>query len=150
MAHLQFQQIKQCNQKYKDIVFGYIRESQTLLPSKDTYHQIDISIQSAILLFFYMRMESKILNDDEIDKLFSMFEEQNKLKGEIHSWNLLFASYRDGIGEMVFKGMVHDHPNIICLIKTSESSVWGGYTERGWTGRDHGRQFDKDACIFFL
>ena len=49
-----------------------------------------------------------MLTDKEIDKLLSMFNEQNKFKelNNNYLYNLLYASYRDGIGEKYSKTSV--------------------------------------------
>ena len=132
-------------------MFGYTRECQCLLPSNETYYQIHKSIQYSILLFFYTSIESKILTDKEIDTLLSMFDEQNKFK-ELdvgYTYNVLYASYRDGIGETIFKEMCHDQPNLVCLISTKTGNVFGGYTSTGWRGKQSCKgQHDDKAFIF--
>ena len=115
-----------------DIVFGYIRRCQTIFPSNKAYYQIPKSIQYSILIFYYLAIQSKILTDDETDRLLSLFEQQNKYKESNHySYNLLYASYRDEIGEDIFKEICHNQPHLLCLIEADNECVFGGYTAKG-------------------
>ena len=149
--HLPFERVKNINQRYVDIICGYTRKCQCLLPSNETYYQIHKSIQYSILLFFYTSIESKILTDKETDKLLSMFDQQNKFK-ELdagYSCNLLYASYRDGIGEKIFKDICHDRAHLLCLISTKKGNVYGGYTSKGWRGKAGSEgQHDDKAFLF--
>ena len=154
---LPFERVKKINQKYIDVVFGYTRKCQALLPSNNIYYHIHESIQYSILLFFYTTMESNILYDQEIDELLTMFEQQNKFKelGDSYAYNLLYASYRDGIGEKIFKEICHNKGNLLCLIETKKSRGWrgnvyGGYTSKGWNGNKQGCQSDDKAFIFSI
>ena len=147
---LPFEKVRQINQKYTDIVFGYIRRCQLLFPV-ETYYQIPTSIQYSILLFFYSFITSKILKNAEIDTLLAMFEEQNKFEelNNSYSYNLLYASYHHGIGENIFKKICHDETHLIWLIETSKGNVFGGYTAKGWRGIQQGCSQDDDKAFIF-
>ena len=135
-TRLPFENIKAIPDNHKDIVFGYLRKCQSDFESNATYYQIHQSIQYTILLFYFCSIDSKILTTEETDQLISLFAEQNKFKHlEPYQYDLLFASYKDGMTENVFKEKCHDKENVICLIETKAGNVWGGYTSKGWRGR---------------
>ena len=148
---LPYEKVKLIRLKYKDLVFGFIRQCQEMFGFNETFYQIHKSIQYSILLFYYSFIESKILKDAEIDKLLSMFEEENKFKElDLYSYNLLYASYRDGIGEQIFKKICHDQVHLLCLIETEEGNVWGGYTSKGWRGMHYATEQDDDNAFVFV
>lgn len=145
----QFERLKKVNQKYKNIVFGYLRDQQVNLLEDD---EIPALVQSTILLFYYQSLESSILSDTECDKLLTMFDEQNKFKefGH-HSFELIYSSKRDGDGIDNFSSKCEDKPNLLCLIHESKGNVFGGYTKRGWKSDGiHDSLEDKDAFIFSI
>ena len=147
---LQFERIKQIPTNHKYAVFGYIKQCQLLFKSEETYYQIHKSIQYSILLF-YAFIDSKILTQKESDKLLTMFEEQNKFKElEPYSYHLLYASYRDGIGEDIFKKICHDQQNLLCLIEMKSGNVWGGYTSKGWRDNLKVAAQDDDKAFMFV
>ena len=148
---LPFEKIKIIPDNHKHCVFGFIRKCQSLFKTNEAYYQIHKSIQYSILLFYYASIDSKILSDEEIDTLLSMFAEQNKFK-ELgpYSYDLLYASYRDGIGEKPFKKLCHDKKNLVCLIETKAGNVWGGYTSKGWRGTPKRQAQDDDKSFLFV
>ena len=149
MADLPFDKVQKIPLKHKDTVFGYIRQCQLLFNSNETYYQLHRFIQYSILLFCFTCIDSKILNNKEIDKLFSLFAKQNKFKElEPFSYHILYASYRDGIGENVFKGLCHGLPNLLCVIETKAGNVWGGYTSEGWTHKEDNYETDYGESVY--
>ena len=150
---LPFDKVKRIRQKEKDIVFGYLRKFQAMVHMKEgiVCSNIPKSIQYSILLFFYSDIESKILTDAETDDLLFLFEEQHKFKElKNYSFHLLYASYRDGIGEKIFKKICHDQQHLLCLIHAKEGNVFGGYTSKGWRGIHVGQAQDDEKAFLFL
>ena len=87
----------------------------------------------------------------KLDELLSLFEEQHKFKElKNYSFHLLYASYRDGIGEEIFKNTCHDQQNLLCLIHAKEGNVFGGYTSKGWRGIHVGQAQDDEKAFLFL
>eukprot|EP01084_Bolivina_argentea_P064976 118444_1 len=149
--HVSFDRIKTIKQSYKDIVFGYIRKCQDLLPQHVLYYQIPQPIQSTILLFYYSMLDSSILTDNECDILFSLFEKHNKFKElGYFEYELIYSSKRDGIGEIAFKKKSHNKKSILCFIESTEGNVFGGYTKRGWWNDENYGQQDDNAFIFSI
>ena len=142
-----FDKLKKVNQKYKDIVFGYVRGQANTMD-----HPIPDLIRSIILLFYYQHLKSSILTDTECDKLLTMFDEQNKFKEfSQYSFELIYSSKRDGNGYDKFAPKCEDKQNLFCLIHESKGNVFGGYTKRGWKSDDrHGCLEDKYAFVFSI
>ena len=59
-------------QRDKDIVYGWIKQVQTVFPMDNSHYTIVQLIQDLILLFFHIAMDTKILTDEEEKKLFEM------------------------------------------------------------------------------
>merc|ERR1719203_1772021 len=134
MMATEFDKLKKINQKYKDIVFGYIRGQRENTLDDDPIPDL---IRSIILLFYYQSLESSILSDAECDTLMTMCDEQNKFKelGQ-YSFELIYSSKRDGNGIDNFASKCEDQQNLLCLIHESKGNVFGGYTKRGWKSDD--------------
>ena len=138
MALVEFQRIKHCNQKDKDIVYGYIKTVQSALPHTDNpYFIIDGLIQNMILLYFLKTMESKILTDDEQYKLFEMLQQHtnDKFKALLRTkgFNLIYSMDNETQWDRAgFIDKVYNKKNILMLIHTVENNVIGAYTSVGW------------------
>ena len=152
-SNLPFERIKQIPGYHQNTVFGYIRQCQLLFKSDRAYYQIHKSIQFSVLLFYFACIDSKVLTDKEIDKLLTMFSEQNKFKElEPYSYEVLYASYNDGIGRDKFVNLCHDQQNLLCVIETKAGNVWGGYTSKGWRSdpEQDGSQGDDEAFLYVI
>eukprot|EP01084_Bolivina_argentea_P257814 434442_1 len=64
-----FEKIKCIVQNRKNIVFGYLRECQYLLPTNQAYYQVHEIIQLNILLFYGNHPQIVILKDDHLRQL---------------------------------------------------------------------------------
>ena len=53
---LNFEEIKLIDQKTRNIVFGFIRNSQSLLPKSQTYYNIPPIVYHCCLLFFWLKI----------------------------------------------------------------------------------------------
>ena len=104
-------------------------------------------------------MESQILTPHEVDTLIGMFNEQNKFNDiGTYEYKLLYASYKHGIGEDIFKKICHDQKHLIVLIHAKQQcndedqgNVWGGYTSLGWRGiQSWEMQADDKAFLFSI
>ena len=155
MAQDQFQRVKHCDQKTKDIVNGYVRRMQLILPHQENpYFIIDQLIQTLILLFFHKLMDSEILTEDEQCKLFQLFEQNanDKFKAlsMTRSFNLIYKTSNCRENREEFVNEVYDKGNIIVLIHTENNNVIGGYTSIGWnkSAKQDDCVVDDDAFIF--
>ena len=146
--------MKQANcieQRYRDLVFGYIQQIQVSFP---------MDLKQMILLYYYYRklFETKILSDQEQDEFIDFLKVNNKTIIN-YPWKLIYDSSKLGLFRNKFIVNVQYRKNILLLIKL-RSSVWneeciiGGYTSVGWTTKtakyrcEYGR--DKDAFIFYF
>ena len=168
MAHNEFHRVKHCNQRNKDIVYGYIKTAQSIFPhTQNPYFIIDVLIENMILLYFHISMESKILTDDEQYKLFEMLQQHtnDKFKALLRTkaFNLIYSMDSDTDKEQsqmvraTLIDKVYDKENILILIHTVENNVIGAYTRIGWgkdaNDKDNGYEDTKncktdDAFIF--
>ena len=142
---LPFERLKRIKNKYKLLVFGYIRN---ICPSTDIAPE---SVNLIILLFYYDFINSSVLSDDECDNLVSLFNDNNKFKDlENYSYKLI---YRQTTDRNSFREKVHNKQNVLCLISTMNGNVFGGYTAKGWTeGGDESINeiHDNKAFIFSI
>ena len=122
---MELQKVSRIHQKYKDIVFGFIKRAQRMLPKNSTYFNIVPLIQHIILLYYHQIFESNMLNDTEREKMFDLLESSNK---EIvdYPWKLIFHSEKDGKRQTSFIEKVFDHPNVILFMKLNKECVIGG------------------------
>ena len=133
-------------QRYKDIVFGFIKKAQLLFPHDNCYYNIVDLIMHLILLYFYAIFESSILNEEEKDQLLSLFKKYDK-EIVLYPWKIIFDSKKDTICRDNFIEKVHGKTNVLLLIRLKGECVIGGYTKTGWIEEENS---DKDAFIFYL
>ena len=149
--NLSLDKVKAIPDKWRYCVFGYVRKAQALWNTDNPYYQIPEIIQFIILLFYYHRIESVILNESECDELLSLFENEGKFKNLGHfTYNLIWRMSKDGLDEKEFKEKCHDKPNLLCLIQTSKKYVIGGYTSRGWPKTKKREEYFQDDDAFLL
>ena len=86
------------NQKYRDIVFGYVKRVQALFSDDNVYFNIVDIIIHLILLYYYSIFESSILNDNEKDKLIKLLEINQKSILD-YEWKLIFDSQKHGLNQ---------------------------------------------------
>ena len=108
-----FANLKKISQKYKDIINGFVKEVQCLLPDNNAYFNIVDLIKYLILLYYHKIIESKLLIDDEKDKLLNLLTENNKSIIVDYPWQLIFESQTDGKERQNFIDKVYDKPNIL-------------------------------------
>ena len=158
MTQTDFQRVKACNQRDKDIVYGYIRKVQSILPhEQNSYFIIVQLIQNLILLYFHNKIDSKLLTHDEQSKLFKLFEDNAKDKFmkllRNKSLKLIFKSSGKDMNAKNCIEKVYDRKDILILIHSENDNICGGYTSVGWSkelqnGAGDRYVPDKDAFIF--
>ena len=156
MAQSTFQKIKSCNQRDKDIVYGYIKRVQTILPHEQNPYFIIVQlIQNLILLYFHNRIDSKLLTEDEQYKLFKLFRDNARPKFlellRSKSLKVIFESSAEDMNTKECIEKVYGKQNILVLIHSGNNNICGGYTSNGWPeGSGHAYIADKHAFIFSI
>ena len=138
MSQIEFQKVKACNQRDKDIVYGYIKMVQSILPhEQNSYFIIVQLIQNLILLYFHQRMDTKLLTDKQQHKLFQLFEDNAKdefiqlLTNK--SLKLIFKSSGEKMNAQKCIDKVYDKKDILVLVHSLNNNIFGGYTSVGWS-----------------
>ena len=154
MSH-QFHSLKYCNQQDRDIVNGYVKGIQSILPhEQNSFFIIDKLILKLILLYFHKIFESKILTDDEQLKLLELLQQHTKDKFRSlllsKSFNLIYEASKAKADKTEFIDKVYDRENILLLIETANDNVIGGYTCKGWNKSLEPGQgvIDDDVFVF--
>ena len=150
-------------QRYKDIVFGFVKQSQTVFPDNNPYFHIVLLIQHYILLYFYPAIPSIILTDIEKSEFINLLQANDKSIIN-QNWNLCFRFSRDikdvstSKEREIFIDKVHEKQDIVVFVETKCGNVFGGYTKQGWKKimrNDDGNYRrvytnDKDAFVFSI
>ena len=148
---MDLKRVNKINQRYKDIVIGYIKQVQILLPQNNAYYNIGHLINHIILLYYYHVFDSEILSDEDQFELLDLLKKNNK---EIANFTpkLLYRSTRDGINRSDFVPKVHGIPNVIVFIHLHKECIIGGFTKCGWDKElnEYDWRPDKDAFVFHL
>ena len=67
------------------------------------------------------------------------------------NYDPIFKATRDGFDEESFVSKCHNKQNILILIQTASNHVLGGYTSKGWTGKNPmSLRYTKDLEAFLL
>ena len=152
---MNLKKVSKIQQKYKDIVNGFVKENQSSLPTDNAYYNIVDLIKHMILLYYHNIFESRLLTDNEKDKLIKLLTENNKTIVN-HEWELIFESAKDGMKRDTFIDKIYSKRNVILLIKLRNDTIIGGFTKAGWdkskTKDEYGDGWseDKDAFVFYL
>ena len=146
-----FQKVHKISQRDKDIVYGYIKQIQTIFPWKEnSYYIIAQLIQDLCLLFFHTLIDTKILTDNETDLFFDLLIKNNKTDILNFDWTLIYRKSRDGRlkDESFIKKKYENKQNILCLIESENNNVLGGYTYSGWKSGINVYNEDDKAFLF--
>lgn len=158
MAEFDLKKAQQCNQRDKNVVYGYMRMLQAMFPSEqNSYYIIVKSIQDIILLYFCNLIPSKILTEDECFKLYQLFhnrgyKEFRALFGK-KSFNAIYDSSKHGLDRQICIDKVHDRSNILVIIQSESNDVFGGFTSVGWKTEINFNDrylWDNQAFIFSI
>ena len=143
--------VSKIDQKYKDIVFGFLNKIQSTLPKDNPYYNIVPLISHLILLYYYHTFESLILSNEQQEIFKNLFDTNNK-KIINNAWNLIFRASRDGFKREQFIKKVHGKPHIIVLVHAEQDDIFGVYTSTGWSEPAPESQYseDKHAFVFQL
>ena len=86
MSSVSFERVKFMNQRNKDIVFGYMRNCQSLLPNHNSYYNVNKMIKYLCCLYFCDIIDSKILSDKDENVFLSLLAENNKFDNLNHRY----------------------------------------------------------------
>ena len=113
--------------KWALATFGYIRNI-----TKEFKIKIPNELIPIIVLFYRIIIESKILTEDEGNKLDDMI--CSKLNEKTLNWNLVWSSYKNELTFDSFWNICNEVKHCIVIIETiDEKNVFGGYTSVGFT-----------------
>ena len=128
MANLNvsLKKVKHIGQRDKDIVYGYLKRAQLILPSDNTYYTIVQLIQDLCLLYFHKIIDTEILSDDEQIKFIEIVHKHLHNK-DLNDWKLLFRGTRDGFKGNNFYEKCNKISNTICIIHTPQNNVFGAF-----------------------
>ena len=89
----------------------------------------------------FQQQNSTILSFKEFKKLNAVIELH-----EDYKWKLIYRASEDGFDAKDFHLKCNNAANTLTLIKTTNSYVFGGYTEANWSQNEY--KFDREAFIF--
>eukprot|EP01084_Bolivina_argentea_P019542 36318_1 len=132
MTTLDLRKADRIGARYKKIVFGYIREAQTLFSSNNTFFNIVDLIKYICLLYYYNPVESSILTDEEIYDFLQLLQKNNK---GLHNyeWKLIYKATETDITKKKCIEQIYGKPNLVCLFHDISGNICGGYTLSGWS-----------------
>jgi hypothetical protein len=64
------------------------------------------------------------------------------------SWSLIYQASRDGFSSSIFHSKCDGNTGTLVVIKSSNSNIFGGYTQADWSG--YTWQYDSNAFLFSL
>ena len=129
---MELKRVSKISQRYKDIVFGFIKEIQSEFPKDNPYFNGDNLVKHLILLYYFKIFESSILTEEEHHKFLDFLQENHKNIVD-YPWKLIYSKSKDGQRPAKFFEKVLDHPNVLLLIGLNRGEcVVGGYTKTGW------------------
>ena len=151
MAQTDFKKVKNFRQRDKDIVYGFIKEIQSVFPKDNSYYNIHDLIKHLCLLYFHHIIDSKLLTDIEQETLMKLFRDHNKDDFDQFHWQLIYRASRDGSTEKNAKEKYEYKKNLVAFIHTENDNIFGGYTSHGWDHSDSNDGVyheDKHAFVF--
>ena len=150
---MDLKRISNIDQKYIDIVFGYIKDIQTLFPSDDNpYYIIADLIKHLSLLYYYQAINSHILSSKEESDFLSLLKNKKSLNhlGD-YSWKILYRKSQDGFNFDIIRNKTHGLKNVLIIIHTDSNNVFGGYLSVGWRKEiPSGLPADNDKLAFLF
>ena len=130
---MDLKRVTNIEQKYVDIVFGFIKQAQLLFPEDNPYYNIADLIKHICLLYFYNAIDSSILTNEEESQFLSLLKKQGSLDHlNDYSWNLLYRKSDDGFSFEIIRQKAHGLKNVILFVRTDSNNVFGGYLSVGW------------------
>eukprot|EP01084_Bolivina_argentea_P024508 45671_1 len=154
MSNVELHKVARIGQKYKDIVFGYVRKAELLLPSGNPYFNVVDLVKHLCLLYYYCMIESSILTDEQSSDFLELLEKNNKYLGT-HEWKLIYRGTMQNTQKYKCVKQVYDKPNLMCIFLGMRGDICGGYTSNGWSmskhneiNRGHSNYYSKDSKAF--
>ena len=153
MESLDLKDVAQIDQQYKNIVYGFIKQVLRLFPSDNPYYNFDGLISSLCLLYYFNKINSKILTIKETSEFLNLLDKENKFT-ELGNfkWNLIYRFSDDAFNLDIFRYKCHGLTDIVAIIRSDTNNVFGGYLSVGWkewnNHFDHTR--DENAFLFLI
>ena len=143
-------QVKRISQREKDIVYGYIKQIQSIFPYNiNPYYIIVQLIQDLCLLYYRVLIDTQILTNEEKMTLLQMIPNKSFTK----EWKLLYRRSRDGASRDDFYKKCDKMDKTICIIQTPQNNVFGGYTSLKWYKSTHEQVIsvtDPTAFVYLI
>eukprot|EP00483_Globobulimina_turgida_P009540 UN09559 len=136
--------------KCNSLVHGYIRNIQQLL----TKQIIPESITRICFQFYFIMIDSVILDDGTMNVFVNLFRKYNKVHNdngalEFSCLDLIYRASVDGWGSSDFHKKCDNKSNTITIIHNRADNIFGGYASIPWT-QDSGYKSDDKALIFLI
>jgi hypothetical protein len=91
--------------------------------------------------------DCKLLTADQQDIL-SQWLNEGKISNL--SWKLVWRGSKDGVGEGKFQSLCCNKGESVCVIKSSDGYIFGGYSSSSWKDIGEGENFGEKAPGSFL
>ena len=139
------------SQRHKDIVYGFIKDVFKSFPSDNSYYTPDGLISSICLLYYFTRINSKILTVKESSAFINLLEKESKFNNlGNYKWNLIYRLSDDGFSFNIFREKCHELKNIVAIIHSDTNNVFGGYLSVGWQKYEDYFAYQKDPNAFLF
>eukprot|EP01084_Bolivina_argentea_P119291 211526_1 len=147
--------VKYMDQKVVNLVFGYLRNAESILPQNNNYYNIASIIKHFCLLYYRDAMNSEILTTIEQKTFFDLLYEHNKFGFNEYGyllWKLIYRGSKDGFSYDSFVKHCFNKKDIVCIIQTTNNNCFGGYTCVGYQGDglNEDTKFIKDKKAFMF
>jgi len=116
--------------------------NETILSFEPNKERISKSILGELKITKVAQLESIILQEtNKVNELMVLcgFESNQK-------FSLIYRASQDGFEAAKFHAKCDDKPNTFIIVKSQNGNVFGGYTEKSWSG--DGPKNDSNAFIF--
>jgi len=118
--------------------------NESILGFEPNKEGISKSILGELKITKTNHFESFILPDmNKVNELFNLCEFASNQK-----FSLIYRASQDGFEAAKFHAKCDDKPNTFIIVKSQNGNVFGGYTEKSWSG--DGFKNDSNAFIFSL
>ena len=112
--------------RHKNIVHGFINKVQKLFPNDNAYYIIVELIKNMILFHYSIIIESNLLPHDEVDKLYNLLTDNNKIIVE-------YPLGIEGFARKAFVARDHGRSNVLILNESCNAdAMFKGYIKTGW------------------
>ena len=119
----------------KITVEGFIRQYY------ENQEEIPQEIETLIFIFYFIKLDSKILNDAQIDTLIKLLPNANT----INEFNLILRASDDGHEGELFCDRTHQKSSCFTIAQSKDNWIFGGYSK---CARDKTANIGTDSKTF--